>query len=226
MVIVEGTCEQINNISATFSFFSRELEYIRRISIPLSKCTSDSPPICGDRVLLLSENSGFGDWECADILEHRPPDEGIIVEIGEDIWNLHTEGYWVCVTTNGEVKSNRQAVMGKGIAKEAADRFPSLPSELGKLLRNGLNVPHIFKDYRLITFPTKRYWRNRSIPSLIRQSYRVIVSDEFKSIWSKCSKGGLLCMPRPGCGHGGLEWDDVRRVLLPHWNMNTIVVSR
>ena len=55
-----------------------------------------------------------------------------MIEVFGDAWEL-SKDHFLCITTNGEVKINGQAVMGKGIAKEAANRFPELPEAFGRI---------------------------------------------------------------------------------------------
>jgi hypothetical protein len=55
-------------------------------------------------------------------------------ELVGNIWDHHQDG-WIVVTTNGIIKSNGDAVMGAGIALEAARKFPDLPRQLGDRLR-------------------------------------------------------------------------------------------
>jgi hypothetical protein len=43
-----------------------------------------------------------------------------MIEVTENIWNGKEE--WLCVTTNGCIKKNKENVMGGGIAKECAVR--------------------------------------------------------------------------------------------------------
>jgi len=77
------------------------------------------------------------------------------------------EGDVVCITTNGCVKSNGMAVMGRGVAKQAAILFPEVPKILGMNLAIMGNSPSILiddiggKSLRegrtrcLVSFPTK-----------------------------------------------------------------------
>jgi hypothetical protein len=176
--------------------------------------------------MMMSEHDGVGGWECIGILEQHDPMDSIIIEASHDIWDLHDDGYWICITTNGMTKNNGEAVMGKGIALEAAQRFPDLPMELGRILDTRGNIPYSFPRYRIVTFPTKHDWRKKSDLSLIVESYKIIASDKSRASWQTKSKGGILCIPRPGCGNGGLEWSVVRAALLPHWDIKTVIVSK
>lgn len=77
------------------------------------------------------------------------------------------------------------------------------------ILYNGFMVTHNptqFSDY-LVAFPTKTDWRFRSDKSLIASSAQKlrIIADILD--WRE------VLMTRPGCGMGGLEWDEVRHLL-------------
>lgn len=64
----------------------------------------------------------------------------------------------ICVTTNAMTRYNGNAIMGKGVALEARNRFPFIERTLGKLLRTKGNHTHhigFFDNYHVITFPTK-----------------------------------------------------------------------
>jgi len=68
-----------------------------------------------------------------------------------DLWLL---GKTVCVTTNGYVKQNGSAVMGRGNALAMKNIIPGLEEKLGEHIRlNGNNVGFIF--HRVIAFPVK-----------------------------------------------------------------------
>ena len=67
----------------------------------------------------------------------------------------------VCITTNGFLKKDGSAVMGRGYAREAMLRWPDLPELIGSRLKISFHIElfskHLFKDifYDLIAFPTK-----------------------------------------------------------------------
>jgi hypothetical protein len=125
-------------------------------------------------------------------------------QVTGDIWNFWESGEWVAITTNGQTRdSDGTAVMGRGVAKQAADRFPGLPKQLAYKLNNFGNHVFIFLKYRIVTFPTKNDWRNPSDIGLIRQSCQ-----ELKKVTA-----GRIYLPRPGCSNGQLSWEQVRPVL-------------
>jgi len=40
-------------------------------------------------------------------------------EVIGNIWNYYNKGNWIVITTNGTIKKNGEAVMGRGVALEA-----------------------------------------------------------------------------------------------------------
>lgn len=123
----------------------------------------------------------------------------------------------VCITTNGIVKTNGCAVMGAGIAKQANMSFHGLAKDLGGLLTQygnrvydmGFRKDSITGNWiRIITFPTKHNWRDKSDLSLIRTSAEQIIDI--------CDGRGIhTCyLTRPGCANGGLDWETQVRPLI------------
>jgi len=132
-------------------------------------------------------------------------------EIVGDIWNYWERGNWIVIPTNGNVNKYGCAIMGKGLALEAKERFPNLSYELGRRLSMvGINL-EIFFEYRIIAFPVKYDWTKEANLELISSS-----ADSL----SKCSvanflREGLIYLPRVGCGKetGKLDWKIVKPVL-------------
>ena len=138
-----------------------------------------------------------------------------------NIWNMPADA--ICITTNGFVKNNGEAVMGAGIAKEAAYRFPNLPKELGRMINKYGNRLHafwnmyeiydgesgdvIFED--IITFPVKHNWWEMADMELIRKSCHELIHHCNEGYWKN------VLLPRPGCGNGRLQWQDVKREIEP-----------
>lgn len=100
--------------------------------------------------------------------------------------------------------------MGKGVALEAVERFPGLRRTLGaKVLQQG-NIPVLCPAERIISFPTKHHWKDPSDLSLIRAS-----TETLKLCWpivrDFSTMAGVqplpICLPKVGCGNGGLDWN-------------------
>ena len=126
-----------------------------------------------------------------------------------DFWDEETIYDYICVTTNGMVKNDGCLVMGAGMAKQFAIRYPELPRLLGVLVKEGGNRPYVIKGQpNLVSFPTKHDWRNDSDIRLIADSAKII-----RNIVE-----GTVLSTRPGCGLGGLDWHKhVRPMLEEIW---------
>ena len=122
------------------------------------------------------------------------------------------------ITINGVVNNNA-AVMGRGIALEAAQRDKTLPFVLGLLLkRNKLQVFFLQKR-GILFFPVKYKWWEKADLKLIEISTRQL--DSLARKHPECT----FLLPRPGCGNGRLTWQEVKPIVknLPD---NVIVFSR
>jgi len=132
-------------------------------------------------------------------------------EIRGDFWEVCHSYDALCCTTNLVVKSsNGNLVMGAGIAKQFAQRFPCLPRIWGRRTEEMLErkdvwvtpiVTPIDSDQFAVAIPTKIHWRNKSDISLIKRSiYHLAVIAKALG-WKK------VLLTRPGCGNGGLNWE-------------------
>lgn len=142
-------------------------------------------------------------------------------EIKGNIWDYEDEGI-IAVITNGIVKKDETAVMGAGIALELKNRNKNIPKVLGQLLKNKGN--HIFQLTRnIITFPTKNHWRDKSDLKLIEQSAQELLklADENSNdgYWQK------IYVPQPGCGCGGLKWNEVRQILDKYFDDRFFIIT-
>jgi len=128
-------------------------------------------------------------------------------EIQGNIWNFHKQGYWIVITTNGIVKSNGEAVMGRGVALQAKQKFPTLPSSLGYYINLNGNVVQHIPGFSIIAFPVKYKWSEKASLELIESSCQGLV--RLISIIGVRE----VYIVRPGCGNGGLDWEDVKPIL-------------
>lgn len=142
----------------------------------------------------------------------------------------------ICITTNGFVKKDGSCVMGKGCAKQAVGYFPSLPWDLGSLIKNnGNNAYHLLTidGMALVSFPVKPIWceyrvkedvvahmrgkfkigdkipgwASTAMIQIIEKSAAQLVEMADLKGWKK------IVIPRPGCGAGELRWDDIKPIL-------------
>lgn len=129
-----------------------------------------------------------------------------------DLWDFVVDnGGILVITTNGTVKKDGRAVMGRGIALEATKRFPYITKELGVLLTDQGN--HVFDlgelrigkyEVHIVSMPVKHNWWEKADPKLIQRSAFELDQKATEKGWPS------VWMPRPGCGNGGLRWEDVK----------------
>ena len=142
-------------------------------------------------------------------------------ESSGNIWDFHEQGNWICITTNGSVRKDGLAVIGRGVALQAVKRIPALQSTLGKRLLSHRNHLHIFDSMKIITFTVKREWNDGIADlTLIQRS-----AEELVRRWRHKISPDLVYLPRPGCGNGNLFWAQVRPMLNQILGRDFIVVS-
>lgn len=123
-----------------------------------------------------------------------------------------------CITTNGALRRNGNAVMGKGIALEARNRYHDLEAILGSFISRYDN--HVFLlGYNLISFPTKYHWKQDSDIELIKRSAKELVC------LLKDNKARRVLLTRPGCGNGNLNWPDVKVAIQDILSDNKFIVA-
>lgn len=146
-----------------------------------------------------------------------------------DLWEAPADAR--CITTNGSVKANGRAVMGRGTAKQATDRFFAMQLTLGKaiqiygnhvvvLFEPGQGLQHVspkfddrpparIEDWALVSFPVKYEWDEKADLELIARSARELLLLTEAWGWKQ------VVLPRPGCGNGHRKWSQVRPILQP-----------
>lgn len=134
-----------------------------------------------------------------------------------DIW-LYLGKAVIAVTTSGSVARNGKAVMGRGVARQAAQQFPDLPERLGLLLKSAGNHVHYLGE-GIVSFPVEESaWECPDL-RLISRSARELRELADREGWQ------TVVVPRPGCGGGGLNWREVRPLLEPYFDDRFVVMS-
>lgn len=124
-------------------------------------------------------------------------------EIRGNLWDAPDD--YKIITTNGMVARSGELVMGKGVALDAKLKYPALPKLLGSYVKAYGNIPMIIHDYNLMTFPTKNHWMDKSDLELIKMSAI--------KVYNMLPREATAALVRPGCGHGGLNWADVKPMI-------------
>lgn len=138
-----------------------------------------------------------------------------------------------CITTNGAIRKDGAAVMGRGVAEQAKALFPGIEYILGGILeKHGNHVSAIYhvgiyplvqpRGLRcsLLSFPVKDHWRDRARFDLIRRSALELVEMTNDSGWE------VVALPRPGCGNGGRRWGDVQALIEDILDDRFVIVER
>ena len=137
-------------------------------------------------------------------------EEQLVIEVTGNLWDADTEV--ICITTNGYVRTDGKAVMGRGCALEATQRFPAVASTLGSLLVEKGNHVHWLGEVDgkiLMSFPVKHAWDQPADLALIVRSAQELTN------WVDSRNITSITLPRPGCGNGRLSWPVVKAVLFP-----------
>lgn len=112
---------------------------------------------------------------------------------------------------------NCVGVMGKGIALQFRNKWPANNQAYELACKAGqVKLGHMFvfdsgglvKPSFIINFPTKGHWRAKSEIKSIRDGLTDLV-EQVRRLKIKS-----IAIPPLGCGNGGLEWDDVRPLIV------------
>jgi len=136
-------------------------------------------------------------------------------EVDGSIWvHFLVAGHIVCITTNGTMKKNGEAVMGRGNAKQATICIPKITRTLGDYIKRFGNVAGTLhfdaQNNWIVNFPVKHNWWERADLDLIARS----------ALWlhgyAETSPGTIFHLPRPGCGNGKLDWEREVKPIVNH----------
>lgn len=129
----------------------------------------------------------------------------------------------ICITTNGYVKVNGKAVMGRGIAKQCLERFPGIDKDLGWMIATRGHKVLCFRDaiaQLIYSFPTKHHWREKADLDLIKLSAEQLADMAIRRPWR------VYILPRPGCSNGQRDWlSEVRPIIEPILPDNVHVIT-
>lgn len=110
---------------------------------------------------------------------------------------------------------NTVGVMGKGLAKTFKDYYPEMFKEYQILCKEKKLTPGKLFLYKtpnkwVLNFPTKEHWRNKSKMEYIESGL-----EKFVNTYSDYGITSIA-FPKLGCGNGGLDWDEVKKVMEKH----------
>jgi hypothetical protein len=128
-----------------------------------------------------------------------------------DLWLERAD--YRCILTSGAVSAG-EAVLTTPSALQAATKFAGLAADLGRLLTSRGNHVHLLRP-GLCSFPIQQFqWSGPSLPVIERSAHEL------------CELVGTAktLLPKPGCGPGELNWEDVAKALafIPD---NVVIIS-
>ena len=133
-----------------------------------------------------------------------------------DIWDYLGGGH-IVIPTNLCVKRNGMAVMGKGLAWQAANKFFDLPKVYGDHILSGNKCPMEYTHgvNSLFMLPTKEYWMDPSDIGLIENGLRYLSVQNLPQD---------IYLPMLGCGLGRLEEKQVLPLMMSYFGNRDDVV--
>lgn len=140
-----------------------------------------------------------------------------MTETTGDIWDYRGTAV-IAITTNGQVSKSGRAVMGRGVAAQAARLMPSLPERLARCIAERGNHVHDLGE-NMVSFPVEHSPYEVPDLQLIARSARELVALADARGWRS------IVVPRPGCGGGGLSWNEVRPLLESCFDERFVVIS-
>ena len=148
----------------------------------------------------------------------------MLKEVKGNVWDLLNYTSTVCILTNNTVLENGKNIMGAGIALEACKRNQGLEMICGKAISDhtySLGYDSI-TGAEMLRFPTKdKVWDNSELKIIVESLIRL-------REYCVCNTNKKVYLPRPGCGCGGLDWEEEVKPLCEHYLNdleNVIIIS-
>lgn len=113
---------------------------------------------------------------------------------------------------------NMVGVMGAGLALECKLRYPEVFENYVEQCKKSTLWPILYtfknREKNILLFPTKRNFKNKSSIDLIK---------EILGLMNQCNEPIInyyesLAIPKLGCGLGGLDWKEVKPIIISGLN--------
>jgi len=129
-----------------------------------------------------------------------------------DIWMLYPTHCLV-------IPTNLAGSMGRGLARQARDKFIGLEREYKRWCKQEhRGCIFIHHDWpQLILLPVKYHWSEIASLELIDQNLAILAN-------LSLFKDKPIALPRLGCGFGERQWHEVKPIIEKHWQENWILV--
>ena len=125
-----------------------------------------------------------------------------------DMWSAWEASDLFLITTNATIKGNSALVMGRGIARQARDRWPGLDIVMGRAIgSSGRKYGLLVGKGKLGAFQVKHhYWELASV-ELIKLSVDMLLK------WCAAHPGKRVDLNYPGIGNGKLPIEVVQPII-------------
>lgn len=126
-----------------------------------------------------------------------------------DIWIYHKLGNCIVIPTNAGWKANGENVMGAGLAQQAAEKFPNLPSFYGNFCK--LEQSRLcWWEKRLILVPTKPLIKDKPWMSWNQSAKEETIIESLIFLQDIIGKPPMtisdkIYVPLLGAGNGGMS---------------------
>ena len=111
---------------------------------------------------------------------------------------------------------NCVGVMGAGVALAFKTRYPTMfraykeACDAGEVKPGSLHVWRTSTEW-ILNFPTKRHWRDGSRYEDVEAGLEAL-----RTYLDSLGRHARVVLPALGCGHGGLDWSRVSRLIEHH----------
>ena len=148
----------------------------------------------------------------------------MILEKG-NMWSVFGKTDYFYITTNPIRRKDGGVVMGRGIAKEAKERFPRLPYDFGQQLRyleypdytpdkfRHVGIIDIYDGQRVGYFMVKHHWNAEAQVSIIQNSVSELIAWHTYRDGSGRFADVRVDLNFPGIGNGKLKREDVLPII-------------
>lgn len=132
-----------------------------------------------------------------------------------NMWTVFTQVDLFCITTNSYIRKDGELVMGRGIARQARDRYPGLGLALGNAISDagmhgkvyGLLVSPSWPIKKLAAFQVKVNWQANADLDIIKKSAQALWK------FATANPDKSIALNFPGIGYGRLDYNNVLEIV-------------
>lgn len=129
-----------------------------------------------------------------------------IKDITGNIFSIDTDVIVNAVNTVG--------IMGGGLALQFKRKYPEMFQDYSNICLSGkldIGSIHTYNEggQVIVNFPTKKHWKDPSQLDYIEKGMVALNNFLVREDWVK-----TVAIPKLGCGLGGLDWNDVKKIII------------